>query len=137
MTDFSTEALLKGQGIYALVKGDVDGHDFHGNQYSDGESGAGKTESATAAPTAPEAPAGPRPIYAIAHDVDREWSKQGKGVNYAAKPYLDAMKQVSSKDDHYGLDSAKSVVSYFLSNASSFKGDAAKSLKNELKAAIK
>jgi hypothetical protein len=36
VTDFSTEALLGGQGIYAVVKGDVAGHAFHGNQYTEG-----------------------------------------------------------------------------------------------------
>lgn len=33
---FSTESLLAGQGIYAVVKGDVAGHPFHGNQYTEG-----------------------------------------------------------------------------------------------------
>ena len=36
MNDFSTEGLLAGQGIYAVAKGDVAGHEFHGNQYEEG-----------------------------------------------------------------------------------------------------
>jgi hypothetical protein len=36
MNDFSTESLLAGQGIYAVAKGDVAGHEFHGNQYEEG-----------------------------------------------------------------------------------------------------
>jgi len=33
---FSSDSLLKGQGIYSVVKGDVAGHAFHGNQYRSG-----------------------------------------------------------------------------------------------------
>ena len=57
----------------------------------------------------------------------------GKGVNYAAKPYLDAMGSLESGKDSYGQDSAHSVLAYFLGNANSFKGPDAKRLKDELK----
>lgn len=72
-----------------------------------------------------------RPIYEIAADIRRAW---GSGINYAAKPYLDAMLQINSIDDTYGYDSARGIVAYFLSNASGFRGDQAKALKAELKA---
>jgi hypothetical protein len=42
-----------------------------------------------------------------------------------------------SVQDAYGYDSGKSVVLYFLGNAASFKGEAAKALKAELQAALK
>ena len=71
-----------------------------------------------------------RSIRSIALDIRREWIK----VNYAAKPYLDAMMELNSINDKYYNDSAKSVVLYFLSNASSFRGERAKVLKAELKA---
>jgi len=71
-----------------------------------------------------------RSIRLIALDIQSEWPK----VNYAARPYLDAMLQLNSINDRYHEDSAKSVVLYFLSNASSFRGDRAKVLKAELKA---
>ena len=71
-----------------------------------------------------------RPISSIAYDIQKSW---GVKVNYAAKPYLSAMKGLNSISDHYGYDSARSVVLYFLGNASTFRGDAAKSLKAELK----
>lgn len=74
---------------------------------------------------------GPRPIYAIARDIRKAW---GAKVNYAAKPYLDAMAGLDGANDSYGCDSAQEVVVYFLGNASSFRGDAAKALKAELKA---
>jgi len=71
-----------------------------------------------------------RSIRSIALDIRREWIK----VNYAAKPYLDAMMELNSINDKYYNDSAKSVVLYFLSNAASFRGERAKALKAELKA---
>lgn len=71
-----------------------------------------------------------RSIRAIALDIRKDWVK----VNYAAKPYLDAMLELDSINDKYYSDSAKSVVIYFLSNASSFRGEKAKALKTELKA---
>ena len=74
-----------------------------------------------------------RPIYQIASDIRREW----KNVNFAAKPYLNAMMQISSVADEYGADDGKSIVLYFLSNASSWRGPEAKRLKDELKAALK
>ena len=78
-----------------------------------------------------------RPIYQIAADIKTEWSKVGKGVNFAAKPYLDAMLTLNKITDHYMFDSADSIVRYFLCNASSFKGVRAKELKAELKSLLK
>ena len=71
-----------------------------------------------------------RPISAIARDIRRDW---GPKVNYAAKPYLDAMSGLDKITDSYFADDAKSIVLYFLSNASSYRGDTAKALKAELK----
>ena len=78
-----------------------------------------------------------RPIYQIAADIKTEWSKIGKGVNFAAKPYLEAMMHLNKITDHYMFDSADSIVGYFLCNASSFRGNRAKELKAELKALLK
>ena len=71
-----------------------------------------------------------RSIRSIALDIRQDWVK----VNFAAKPYLDAMLELNSINDKYYEDSAKSVVLYFLANASSFRGERAKVLKAELKA---
>ena len=73
-----------------------------------------------------------RPISSIARDISRAWPKP----NYAAVPYLGAMLQLETINDAYGYDSGRSVVLYFLSNAAAFKGEAAKALKAELKAAL-
>lgn len=69
-----------------------------------------------------------RPLYAIASDIRRDWKK----VNYAAKPYLDAMGSLENIHSVYGYDPGKSIVRYFLSNASTWRGDVAKSIKSEL-----
>jgi len=74
-----------------------------------------------------------RPIYEIAKDIRKAW---GPKVNYAAKPYLDAMRELSSINDKYMYDTGKSIVLYFLSNASTFRGEEAKALKAELKALV-
>ena len=73
-----------------------------------------------------------RSIAAIAYEIKKDWSN----VNYAAKPYLDAMTALNAIDDDYYYDSGKSVVRYFLSNASSWRGDKAKAIKAELKAML-
>ncbi len=74
-----------------------------------------------------------RPLNEIAAEIYRTW----KNVNYAAKPYLEAMTTLRSVRENYYLDSGESVVLYFLSNASSWRGEDAKRIKLELKAALK
>jgi hypothetical protein len=71
-----------------------------------------------------------RPLYEIANEIKKDW---GTKVNFAAKPYLEAMQTLDKPTDSYGYDSAKSIVAYFLANASTWKGDKAKSIKLELK----
>jgi hypothetical protein len=69
----------------------------------------------------------------LAGVIRRDWRKQGKGINYAAAPYLDAMGSLNDVGDNYGYDSGSSVVLYFLCNASTWRGDTAKAVKAELK----
>jgi hypothetical protein len=73
------------------------------------------------------------PLHEIADHIALDWGSQGKGVNYAARPYLEALRYLSSTKDNYGYDSGKSVVAYFLSNAGTWKGPKAKAIKAELK----
>ena len=70
-----------------------------------------------------------RPLSAIANEIRNDW----KNVYFGAVPYLDAMRTLNSINDNYYMDSAKSIVLYFLSNASSWRGDCAKRVKAELK----
>ena len=74
-----------------------------------------------------------RPVYKIAADILNDWNRP----NYAALPYLTAMLTINNELENYGGDTAKSVISYFLSNSSSYRGLKAKELKNELKTLIK
>ena len=71
-----------------------------------------------------------RHICKISKDIEKAW---GDKVHFAAKPYLWAMRELTTIDSVYGHDNAKSVVSYFLSNASTFRGEQARALKIELK----
>lgn len=71
-----------------------------------------------------------RELNTIAADIEQKW----QNVNYAARPYLNAMHTLKSIDDKYYADSAESVVLYFLSNAKGWRGDNARTIKAELKA---
>ena len=71
-----------------------------------------------------------RELNTIAADIEQKW----QNVNYAARPYLDAMHTLKSVDDKYYADSAESVVLYFLSNATGWRGENARAIKAELKA---
>ncbi len=75
-----------------------------------------------------------RPLHEIAHEILKDW---GPKVNYGAKPYLDAMFSLDKITDMYYADTAKSVVAYFLSNASTWRGETAKRIKAELKGMLK
>lgn len=74
----------------------------------------------------------PRPIFEIAREIRATWPK----VNYAAVPYLEAMEYLTTMDSMYALDSAKSIVRYFLANASTYRGEAARRIKAELKSML-
>jgi hypothetical protein len=63
--------------------------------------------------------------------------KDWKSVNYAAKPYLEAMSTLQNVSDMYMQDSGTSIVAYFLSNATSWRGDVAKAVKKELQRRIR
>ena len=74
-----------------------------------------------------------RPIYVIANEIKKDWTK----VYFGAVPYLDAMITLDKVTDKYGWDEGKSIVNYFLVNASTWRGEKAKQIKAELKAMVK
>lgn len=74
-----------------------------------------------------------RPLYEIARDIKRDWTK----VNFGAVPYLDAMGTLNSINDRYIMDSGRSIVAYFLANATTWRGDTARAIKKELNAMLK
>ena len=73
-----------------------------------------------------------RPLNVIAKEIYAEWPK----VNYAAEPYLNAMSSLTSVNQAYYQDSGKSIVRYFLANAGSWRGEAARRIKLELKSLV-
>lgn len=75
----------------------------------------------------------PRPLYEIAEDISRNWPKP----YFGAVPYLRAMSDLSTVQGYYGDDSGESIVAYFLSNATTWKGEHARRIKAELKALLK
>lgn len=70
-----------------------------------------------------------RPVYEIAKEIRKDWVKP----YFGAIPYLAAMSSLANVSDSYGCDSGKSVILYFLSNASTWRGETAKAVKAELK----
>ena len=74
-----------------------------------------------------------RPIYEIAKEIKKDWVKP----YFGAVPYLQAMQTLNHPSDKYGFDSAKSIINYFLSNASTWRGETAKRIKTELKNMVK
>lgn len=74
-----------------------------------------------------------RKLNVIANEIKTDWKK----VNFGAVPYLQAMQTLSNVNDKYGLDTGKSIILYFLSNASSWRGETAKRIKLELNKMIK
>ncbi len=71
----------------------------------------------------------PRPVYIIARDIRADW----KRPYFGAVPYLDAMRDITTVNDTYGYDSARSIINYFLANAATWRGPVARTIKAELK----
>jgi hypothetical protein len=74
-----------------------------------------------------------RPIKHIAREIRNDW----KNPYFGAVPYLEAMLSLSDINDSYYYDSAKTIITYFLGNAQSWRGEVAKRIKAELKQLIK
>jgi hypothetical protein len=74
-----------------------------------------------------------RSIAHIALDIRKAWPKP----YFGAVPYLNAMLSLDAMTNMYGCDSADSVVAYFLSNATTWRGADARRIKAELNAMLK
>jgi hypothetical protein len=72
-------------------------------------------------------------VSEIAHAIAKDW----KNISPYAKDYLNAMKEIRDINGAYYADSAKSVVLYFLANASTYRGENARAYKALLKEMIK
>lgn len=74
-----------------------------------------------------------RQIHEIAAEIKRDWKPPYLG----AVPYIQAMHALDTIEDSYGWDPGRSIVLYFLANASQWKGETAKRVKAELRAILK
>lgn len=75
-----------------------------------------------------------RTFALIAAEIETKW----KNINPYAKEYLNAMKALFTTDKNasYYYDDARSIVLYFLANASGWRGEDARRIKAELKAMV-
>jgi hypothetical protein len=71
-----------------------------------------------------------RPIHTIASEILQDWKKP----YFGAVPYLAAMQSLDTIDDDYGYDDARTVILYFMANATTWRGAKAREIKAELKA---
>lgn len=74
-----------------------------------------------------------RTLSAIASEIRKDWAKP----YFGAVPYLQAMSTLDDINQPYGYDSGESIVRYFLSNATTWRGDTARRIKAELKGMLK
>jgi hypothetical protein len=73
-----------------------------------------------------------RTIKEIAQEISKEW----KNINPNASAYLMPMHRIIKISDKYGEDDGKTIVLYFLANATYWRGEAAKRIKAELKSLV-
>ena len=74
-----------------------------------------------------------RTISAIAKEAQSDWVN----IYFGAVPYLDAMRELETVRDKYFADTGDSIVRYFLSNATTWRGETARRIKKELTAILK
>ena len=74
-----------------------------------------------------------RPLHVIAKDIAKDWTP----IHTHALPYFRAMESLDSIEDNFMFDSADMVVRYFLSNANTWRGEVARTIKKELNAMLK
>jgi len=74
-----------------------------------------------------------RPLYVIAKEIAGDWNP----VHPCAIPYFRALESLDSIEDDFLFDSGRSIVIYFLSYATTWKGDTARRIKKELNAMLK
>lgn len=74
-----------------------------------------------------------RTLSTIANEIRKDWRKP----YFGAVPYLQAMSTLTDMSQSYGYDDAESIVRYFLSNATSWRGETARRVKAELKGMLR
>ena len=74
-----------------------------------------------------------RPLCVIAREIRADWKKP----YFGALPYIDAMLDLDSITETYFSESARDIVNRFLANASTWRGDKARTIKAELNSMLK
>jgi hypothetical protein len=74
-----------------------------------------------------------RPLCDIAREIQSVWPKP----YFGAVPYLSAMLSLDQIGDNFYQDSGEDIVLYFLSNATTFRGEDARRIKAELREIVK
>lgn len=77
-----------------------------------------------------------RLIKEIANEILKEWKNPSEYARMYAWPYLKAMTTLNTVKDKYYLEDGDEIILRFLTNAGSFKGEAARRLKKELKSLV-
>lgn len=79
-----------------------------------------------------------RPLSTIAREIRNDYRRAGRPLYFGAVPYVEALESLNTRDlgAHYGQDSAESLVRYLLGNLTTWRGDVARSVKADLKAAL-
>lgn len=74
----------------------------------------------------------------VIYDMMAQKSRIPWQIRYAhAYPYICAMRNLNTINDIYGLDEARSIINYFLANASTWRGETARRIKKELNDMLK
>lgn len=74
-----------------------------------------------------------RPLSEIAAEITADW----KALHGSAQPYIDAMSELRTADQRYGLETAPDIIQGFLNNAQTWRGEVARRVKLELKAILR
>lgn len=74
-----------------------------------------------------------RPLNEIAEEIRADWDT----MSPHAKPYIDAMAAMRDMNSTFGVEDARSIVLYFLSNAQPWRGEVARRVKAELRGMLK
>ena len=74
-----------------------------------------------------------RTLKEIALEIRVDWKKP----YFGAVPYINAMATMNSVGDNYYGDSGRSIVNYFLANATTWRGETARRIKKELNSLVK
>jgi hypothetical protein len=83
----------------------------------------------------------PRPVNKIAAEIDNALRDLQRNTRQSwispLRPYVNAMLEMNSFDDWYGIDRGVDVGLRFLSNAAPWRGEQARRIKSEIQQLIK